>query len=57
MMKVAFSANVTSLATVVAGLCDRFESLGVVDVYQNTRGKCTQQDVHCCRGHGSGGDM
>jgi hypothetical protein len=40
MMKVTFSADVISLATAVAGLIDRFESLSVVDVHWNTRGKC-----------------
>jgi hypothetical protein len=40
MMKVTFSADVTSLATAVAGLCNRFESLSVVNVHQNARGKC-----------------
>jgi hypothetical protein len=39
MMKVAFSANVTSLTTAVAGLCDGFESPSAVNVYLNTRGK------------------
>jgi hypothetical protein len=55
MMKVIFSASVTSLATVVAGLCDRFESLSVVDIHWNARGKCTQRGMHCCRGCSSGG--
>jgi hypothetical protein len=50
MMTVAFSAGVTSLATVVAGLCDRFESLSAVNVHWNARGKCAQRGVH-----GSGG--
>jgi hypothetical protein len=40
MTKVKFSANVASLAMVVAGLCGRFESPSVVDVHWNTRGKC-----------------
>jgi hypothetical protein len=41
MTKVAFSADVTHLATAVADLCDRFESLSAVDVHWNARGKCT----------------
>jgi hypothetical protein len=49
---VAFSADVTGLATVVAGLCDRFESLSVVDIHRDARGKCTRRGVHCCRGCG-----
>jgi hypothetical protein len=41
MMKVAFSANVTGLATAVAGLRNGFESPSAVDVHRNARGKCT----------------
>jgi hypothetical protein len=40
MMKVAFSADVTGLATAVAGLRNGFEGPSVVDIYQNARGKC-----------------
>jgi hypothetical protein len=40
MMKVAFSADVTGLATAVAGLCDGFEGPSVVNVHWNARGKC-----------------
>jgi hypothetical protein len=54
MTKVAFSADVTSLAKVVAGLCEGFESLSAVNVHWNARGKCLQRGVHCCRGCGSG---
>jgi hypothetical protein len=39
MMKVALSADVTGLATAVAGLCDGCEGSSAVDVYQNARGK------------------
>jgi hypothetical protein len=39
MMKVAFSADVTGLATVVAGLCEGYEGLSAVNVYRNARGK------------------
>jgi hypothetical protein len=31
-MKVVFSANMTGLATAVAGLCEGFEGLSVVDM-------------------------
>jgi hypothetical protein len=55
MTKVAFSADVTGLATAVAGLRDGFEGPSVVDVHRNARGKCAQRGVHCCRGHGGGG--
>jgi hypothetical protein len=41
MIKVAFSADVTGLATAVVGLRDRFESLSAVDIHRNIRGKCT----------------
>jgi hypothetical protein len=37
MTKVTFSTGVTGLATAVAGLYDRFESLSAVDVHQNAR--------------------
>jgi hypothetical protein len=39
MMKVAFSADVTSLATAVAGLCEGFESPSTVDVHWDARRK------------------
>jgi hypothetical protein len=39
MMKVALFADVTSLATAVAGLCKGFEGPSVVGIYQNARGK------------------
>jgi hypothetical protein len=55
MMKVAFSANVTGLATVVAGLCDRFENSSAIDIHQNAREKCTQRGMYCCRGRSSEG--
>jgi hypothetical protein len=51
MTKVAISADVTGLATAVAGLREGFESPSVVDVHRNARGKCVQRGVHCCRGH------
>jgi hypothetical protein len=54
MTKVAFSAYVTSLATVVAGLRDGFEGPSVVNVHRNARGECMRRGVHC-RGHGGGG--
>jgi hypothetical protein len=54
MMEVAFFADVTSLATAVACLCDGFESPSAVNIHQDTRGKCTQRGVHCCRGRSSG---
>jgi hypothetical protein len=40
MMKIAVFTNVTSLATVVAGLHTGFESLSAVDVHWDARGKC-----------------
>jgi hypothetical protein len=43
MTKVAFSADVTSLATVVAGLCDEFEGLSVVDIHWNARGSACKE--------------
>jgi hypothetical protein len=43
MMEVAFSASVTGLATVIAGLRD-----GLEDIHWNARGKCAQRGVHCC---------
>jgi hypothetical protein len=55
MTKVAFSADVTSLATAVGGLHEGFESPSAVDVHRDARGKCAQRGVHCCRGCGSGG--
>jgi hypothetical protein len=55
MMKVAFSADVTSLATTVAGLREGFESPSAVDIHRNARGKCTRRGVHCCRGRSGGG--
>jgi hypothetical protein len=41
MVKVAISADVTGLATAVAGLCDRFEGLSAVNVHRNSRRECT----------------
>jgi hypothetical protein len=55
MTKVALFANVTGLATAVAGLCDGFEGPSAVDVPQNARGKCAQRGVHFCRGRSGGG--
>jgi hypothetical protein len=49
MMKVAFSADVTGLATAIAGLHDGFESPSAVDIHWNTRGKYMQRGMHCCR--------
>jgi hypothetical protein len=55
MMKVTFSADVTGLDTVVAGLREGFEGPSVVDIYRSARGKCVRRGVHFCRGRGSGG--
>jgi hypothetical protein len=55
MTKFAISADVTSLATVVAGLREGFEGPSAVDVHQNSRGKGMQRGVHCCRGRGGKG--
>jgi hypothetical protein len=46
---------VAGLATAVAGLCEGFEGLSVVDVHRDARRECAQRGVHCCRGCGSGG--
>jgi hypothetical protein len=48
---------VASLATVVTCLCNGFESLSVVYVHRNARGKCARRGVHCCRGCDSGGGL
>jgi hypothetical protein len=40
MTKVTLFADVAGLATAVAGLCEGFEGLSVVDVHWNTRGEC-----------------
>jgi hypothetical protein len=47
MTKVAFSTNVTSLATAVAGIRNGFESPSAVDVHQNARceGACIAAGV------------
>jgi hypothetical protein len=55
MIKVVFSTNVISLATVVAGLREGFESPSAVNIHQNARWKCMRRGVHCCRGRGGGG--
>jgi hypothetical protein len=41
MLKVAVFTNVTSLATVVAGLHKGFEGSSVVNVHRDAKGKCT----------------
>jgi hypothetical protein len=55
MMKVSFSADVTCLATAVAGFHDGFEGPSAVNVYWNARGKCVRRVMHFCRGRGGGG--
>jgi hypothetical protein len=40
MMEVTLSADVISLATVVAGLHNRFESPSAVNVHRNARREC-----------------
>jgi hypothetical protein len=40
MMEVTLFADVTGLATVVAGLCEGFEGSSVVNIHQNAGGKC-----------------
>jgi hypothetical protein len=55
MMKVTLSADVTGLATAVAGFCYWFECPSAVDVHWNARRKYAQRGVHYCRGHSSGG--
>jgi hypothetical protein len=54
MPEVTFFTEVTSLATAVACLRNGFEGLSVVDIHQDTRGKCAQRGVHCYRGRGGG---
>jgi hypothetical protein len=41
MMKITISADVTSLATAVAGLREGFEGLSAVDVHRDARRECT----------------
>jgi hypothetical protein len=55
MMKLALFADVTGLATAIAGWCKRFEGPGAVDIHQNARGECMRRGVHCYRGCGGGG--
>jgi hypothetical protein len=55
MMEVTLSADVASLATAVAGLCDGFEDPSTVDVHRDARRKCARRDVHCCRDRSGGG--
>jgi hypothetical protein len=57
MMEVTFSADVTSLATVIAYLHDGFESPSVVNIHWNARGECARRGVHYCRGRGGGGGL
>jgi hypothetical protein len=45
MMKVAFSADVTGLATAVAGLHDGFEGPSAVDIHQNARGGSVREEA------------
>jgi hypothetical protein len=40
MMKVAVSADVTGLATAVAGLCEGFEGPSTVNVHRDARREC-----------------
>jgi hypothetical protein len=40
MIKVALSADVTSLATAVAGLHEGFEGQSMVDVHRDARREC-----------------
>jgi hypothetical protein len=55
MTKVTLFADVASLATAVAGLCEGFECSSAVDVHWNTGGECVRRGIHCFRGRGSGG--
>jgi hypothetical protein len=43
MTEVALSADVTGLATAVAGLWNGFEGLSAVDIYRTARRKCMQR--------------
>jgi hypothetical protein len=55
MMKITISADVTGLATAVAGLREGFEGPSAVDVPRDARRECAQRGVHCCRGCSGGG--
>jgi hypothetical protein len=54
MMKVALSADVTGLATAVAGVCEGFEGPSAVNVHRNAGRECARRGVHCCRGRSGG---
>jgi hypothetical protein len=41
MMKITLSADVTGLATAVAGLLKGFQGLSTVDVHRDARRECT----------------
>jgi hypothetical protein len=41
MTKITISADVTGLATAVAGLCERFNGPSTVDVHRDARRECT----------------
>jgi hypothetical protein len=53
-MKITISADVTGLATAVAGLREGFEGPSAVDVHRDARRECVRRGVHCCRGRSSG---
>jgi hypothetical protein len=54
-MTVAFFADVTGLATAIAGLREGFEGSSVVDVHRDARTECARRGVHCCRDRGGWG--
>jgi tetrahydromethanopterin S-methyltransferase subunit E len=45
MTKITISADVTGLATAVAGLCKGFEGLSAVDVHRDARRECAREGV------------
>jgi hypothetical protein len=53
--EVALFADVTSLATAVACLRERFEGSSAVDVHRDARRECVRRGVHCCRDHSGRG--
>jgi hypothetical protein len=53
--EIALFADVTGLATVVAGLCKQFEGSSAVDIHGDARRECVRRGVHCCRDRGGRG--
>jgi hypothetical protein len=49
MTKITLSADVTGLATAVAGLRKGFEGPSTVNVHRDARRECARRGVHCCK--------